>query len=85
MTTPWDDQVFEPIRNALVQRMIEIGYADPSPEHAMGMMRGWDYYTDNALDDRGRICVGGIDPEVVRLLWRALYLHYGVEEPSWNV
>ena len=78
----WDDPVFAPIRDALVRRMVEVSYEDSSPEHADSMMRSWDYFTDNAVNDRGCYDLDGIHPEVVRLLWKAFYLHYGVADPS---
>ena len=76
--TPWEDPVFEPIRDALVKRMVELGSTDASAERADEMMRGWDRFTDNDVDEHGHIvCLSWMDPEVVRLLFKALYLHYG--------
>jgi hypothetical protein len=100
--TPWDDPVFEPIREALVQRMRELGWpehltwdrpdsmikagwktAEALTEHADWMMRCWDRFTDNAVNDCGTYDFGDwMDREVVRLLWQALYLHYGVDNPE---
>ena len=79
--TPWEDPVFEPIRNALVQRMLELSYDEATAARADRMMRGWDWFTDNSLDDRGHpTYLDWMDPELGRLLDKALRLYYGVQE-----
>jgi hypothetical protein len=79
--TPWNDPAFDPIRSALVQRMLALGWENATAERADKMMRGWDYFTDNSVDDRGHLtCYDWMDPGIVRLLDRALHLYYGVEQ-----
>jgi hypothetical protein len=78
--TPWEDPVFEPIRNALIQRMMALGYDDATAERADRMMRGWDWFTANLVDDRcDPIYLDWMDPELVRLLDKALQLASGEE------
>jgi hypothetical protein len=47
------------------------------------MLNGWEWFSDNSMDERGQeTCRDWMDPEIVRLLDRALRLYYGVEQPS---
>jgi hypothetical protein len=80
---PWEDPAFDPTRNALIRRMVDLGYDNATSERADSMMRAWDWFTDNGIDDRGHpTYVDWMDPKIIELLFDALYLHYGVERPG---
>jgi hypothetical protein len=79
----WEDPVFEPIRNALVQRMLALGYDEAAAERADRMMRSWDWFIDNSLDDSGHpTYLDWMDPELVRLLDKALRLYYDLRSST---
>jgi hypothetical protein len=63
--------------------MQALGYKNATAERANTMMRGWDHFTDNDMDDRGRpTYLAWMDLEIVELLFDALWLHYGIERSA---
>ena len=69
--TPWENPVFEPIRDALVQRMLALDWDESktTAEHPDWMMRGWDHFSDNSMDERGHLtCYDWMDSRIAWLL-----------------
>jgi hypothetical protein len=66
-------RVFE----ALARRLIALGSDETTVrKKAVSMVRGWDYFSSNSVDERGReTCRDWMDEEVVRLLDEALSIH----------
>jgi hypothetical protein len=66
--------------DALVRRLTELD-ADKNTvvERAQTMVAGWEWFSDNSVDERGHeTCRDWIDTEIVRLLDLDLRLRYGV-------
>jgi hypothetical protein len=63
--------------------MQTLGYKNATPERADTMMRGWDWFTDNSVDDHGwPTYLDWMDIKIIDLLDDALDLYYGVKRPA---
>jgi hypothetical protein len=70
----------KPVFDALVQRLRALGEPEESvEERATSMIRGWAYFSENTVDQRGHeTCRDWMDEEIGRLLDAALRIRYGV-------
>ena len=63
--------------HTLVQRLLTLGAPEGTVrESATNMIKGWWYFSENSMDERGHeTCRDWMDEEVVRLLDASLRLH----------
>lgn len=79
--TAHEREIFGDVLDALARRMIEMGENETFVAgRAEQMVRGWEYFSSNTVDDRGHeTCRDWMDPEIVRLLDQSLDIRYGVK------
>jgi hypothetical protein len=80
MPTAHEQKIYSDVFDALTRRLIETG-ADAA--RAWRMVRRWEWFSSNSVDDRGHeTCRDWMDPEVVRLLDLSLHVRYGTPQSA---
>ena len=75
---PADIAACEAILDETAARLRELGYADPSIEHAAWMICVWERLTDYSVDERGHETARDqCDPTLVELFDQAMHMRYG--------